>query len=98
LPGFVHSAVELRIYRHGKVEHYAVAGGFVETAPVRIRVLATFASHGGPQIEIEAACQRAKRALETAATEGLAEIAAKLADLRSELLRLAQDAKRTRRR
>jgi F-type H+-transporting ATPase subunit epsilon len=103
LPGHIPMLVdlaagELRIYRQGRVEQYAVAGGFVEIAPARIRVLATFASHGGPHIEIDAACHRARLALETAATEGPAEIAAELADLRSELLHLAQDAKRKRRR
>ncbi len=91
------AAGELRVYRNGGVESYAVAGGFVQVRPQAVRIVATFASTGEAEAEIEAACQRARQALETAATEDPAVIAAELADLKAELARLCEEKKRQRR-
>lgn len=78
---------ELRIHRNGEVESFVVAGGFVQVHPVLVRVVASFATSGVGEDEIEAACQRAKAAIEQAAGEDPALIAASLADFRTELSR-----------
>jgi len=86
-------AGELRIHRHGQVECFAVAGGFVQIYPYQVRIIATFAS-AGDEKEIDAACQRAQQALENAATASPNLIAMELADLKRELLRLKQTRQR----
>jgi F-type H+-transporting ATPase subunit epsilon len=98
LPGHVPilvdlAAGELRVYRNGGVDSYAVAGGFVQVRPQAVQIVATFASAGEAEAEIDAACQRAKQALETAAMEDPAVIAAELADLKTELAHLCQEKK-----
>lgn len=84
------SAGELRVLRNGGVEYFAVAGGFAVITPTLIRILATFASAGEMESNIESACQRARQAMEIAATESPEIIAVELLDLKSELIHLAK--------
>ena len=81
---------ELRVYQTGRIDYYAVAGGYVQVLPELVRVVATFAITGAAETEIDAACQRAKSALETAAAEDPALIAAEIASLKGALIRLSQ--------
>lgn len=93
LPGHIPMLVdlapgELRLHRNGTVDRYVVTGGFVQVHPGLVRVVASFATSGLAENEIEAACQRAKAAMEQAAGEDPALIAASLADFRGELTRM----------
>lgn len=94
LPGHVPLLVglsggELRVYRQGDLDRYAVAGGFVQVQPGELRVMATFAATGAELMEIDLACQRARKALEAATEEDPVVIAGELAALRSEMTRLS---------
>ncbi len=80
---------ELRVFHGGKVDRFAVAGGYVQVRPYAVQIVATFASTGDEEA-IENACQRAKFALETVAAENPATIEAELVVLRSDLCRLQQ--------
>lgn len=90
------AAGELRVYRQGQVELFAVAGGFVQVRPNSVRVVAAFASDGEDEA-IDAACQRARYALETTLPEDPELITADLIQLKGELLRLRQGPHRKRR-
>jgi F-type H+-transporting ATPase subunit epsilon len=100
LPGHVPvmtmlAAGELRIYQQGPhPDCYAVAGGFAEIGPEFVRILASFASAGEEEAMIDAACARAKEAMEATAEFSPDVIAAELANLRDELLRLRLRGKR----
>ncbi len=84
------AAGELRVYRNGDADCYAVAGGYVQVLPQLVRVVASFAENGAPETDIDVACARARNALETAAAEDPALVAVELQNLKAELLRLAQ--------
>jgi F-type H+-transporting ATPase subunit epsilon len=84
---------ELRIYQGQKVQVFLVAGGFAQVHPDSVRIVATFASTSDEQ-NIEAACQRARQALEIAATEPPSVIEAELIELKEEFVRMKQTQKR----
>ena len=81
---------QLRIFARDNLERFAVAGGFVEVLPGRVRILAVFASAETESVAIEDACVRARAALETAAGQSPAQIAAEMVSLKGEFARLAQ--------
>jgi len=85
---------ELRIHRRDSLELFAIAGGFAQIMPGGIKMLATFAVAENADNDIESACRRAKSAMEIAATESPSVVAAELADLRRELVILAQRQKK----
>jgi F-type H+-transporting ATPase subunit epsilon len=87
---------ELRVYLRDEVQTYAVAGGCVQARPDFVRIAAIFASPGEEESRIEQACQRAQAALETAANEPAAVIQAELADLRLEMVKMAEDRRKKR--
>jgi F-type H+-transporting ATPase subunit epsilon len=83
------SAGELRVHTHNNIQYFALAGGYVQVFPSFIRIVASFASSGEDEAQIENACERAKAALEQAQSEDPALIAAELRDLRGELMSLS---------
>lgn len=85
---------ELRIHQRDSLELFAIAGGFAQIMPGGIRMLATFAVAENADNDIEAACRRAKGAMENAASEDPSIVAAELADLRRELVVMAQRQKK----
>lgn len=83
------SAGELRVHTQNNIQYFALAGGYVQVFPSFIRIVASFASSGEDEAQIENACERAKAALEQAQSEDPALIAAELRDLRGELVSLS---------
>ena len=83
------SAGELRVHHQGKIDRFAIAGGFAQVRPSSVRILATFASECGDESEIEKACQRAKTMLE-AAEAAPSSVDSDLRALRTEMALLAR--------
>ena len=84
------SAGSLRIHRGGKVESYAVAGGFAQVDASSVRILAAFASEESEEEKIEEACQRARDSLDLAGALPQEVRDAELALLKMEFFRLAR--------
>jgi F-type H+-transporting ATPase subunit epsilon len=100
LPGHVPlltdlAAGELRIFHPQELYRFAVAGGYVQVHPTSVRIVATFASPGEDEARIDAACERAKEALELSSQENPAVIEAELFTLRHEFSRLKPTRPRT---
>jgi F-type H+-transporting ATPase subunit epsilon len=73
LPGHAHlvtaiAAGELVYYHGDKVDALVLAGGHAEIQPDRVRIVADFAAEGDEGETLEAACERARAALEEAGT------------------------------
>jgi F-type H+-transporting ATPase subunit epsilon len=84
---------ELRIYQGNTARVFLVAGGFAQVRPDAVRIVASFASTSDEQ-NIEAACQRARQALEIASLESPSAIEAELIELKEEFIRVKQTQKR----
>jgi F-type H+-transporting ATPase subunit epsilon len=91
------SVGELRIHTQNGTQYYALAGGYVQIFPAFMRIVASFASSGEEEAQIDNACRRAQSSLEQAESEDPALIAAELKDLRKELVTLSSQKKRTKR-
>ena len=83
------SVGELRVYAQNEVQYFALAGGYVQVFPTFMRIVASFASSGEDEAQIDNACRRARTALEQAQSEDPALIAVELKDLRNELVSLS---------
>lgn len=90
------SVGEMRVYQNNEITCYALAGGFAEVRPERMRIVATFATPGEDDARIEEACLRAKSALETAENENPAVIQAEVESLKFEMLKLSEELRRKR--
>lgn len=85
------SAGEMRIYREDGLHVFAVAGGFAQINPDSVRMVVSFAADSASEnLDIEAACARAKDALDSAGTASKAAMEADLALLKTGLLRLRE--------
>ncbi len=83
------SAGELRVHCDDGLRSFVVAGGFVRVSPEAVQLLLTFASAKmDDDSEIEAACQRAREALEQEAILSQAAIDADIAMVEACLARL----------
>lgn len=80
---------EVRLYRGDNVERLAVSGGFVQITAHHVRMLTSFAGRSD-ETDIEAACERARRALEDIDELTPEEAAAETAMLRSALAALSR--------
>ena len=80
---------ELRIFQGQTTQAFLVSGGFAHVRPDSVHIVATFAATGDEQ-NIEAACRRARQALEIASAENPAVIEAELIELKEEFVRMKQ--------
>ena len=84
---------ELRIFQRQTTQAFLVSGGFAHVRPDSVRIVATFAATGDEQ-NIEAACHRARQALEIASAENPSVIEAELIELKEEFVRMKQNENR----
>ncbi len=88
-------AGEMRLHGKDQVTAYALAGGFMEVTPRRVRLLTSFA--GGEEVEDEAgAVERARAALEGMGSLSEEQVKAELAALQTQLRHLAETSGRRR--
>ena len=83
------SVGQMRVYREGAAEYFALAGGFVQVSGTGVRLLASFAG-GEPEGSVEEALERARRALEDMALISEEQVKAELAFLQSQLIHLSE--------
>jgi F-type H+-transporting ATPase subunit epsilon len=84
---------ELRIYQGTSLRVFLISGGFAHVRPDAVRIVATFSTTSDEQ-NIEAACQRARQALENAATEDTSAIEPELIELKQVFFHVKQSQKR----
>jgi F-type H+-transporting ATPase subunit epsilon len=89
------SAGEVRVHRNGEVHAFAIAGGFLQIHGDLVRILASFASEGEEDAQIDLACERARDALGKYESATSAAVEADVAALRAEFAALRK-LKRTR--
>ena len=82
------SAGEVRIHQKDGMRSFAIAGGFLEVSRDTVRILASFASEGEEEAQIDQACERAREALAANDSVRSEVIENDLAALRAELAAL----------
>ena len=82
------SAGKVRVHQKDGMRSFAIAGGFLQVNRDMVRILASFASEGEEEAQIDRACERAREAL--AANDALRSevIEGDLAALKAELAAL----------
>ena len=80
-------AGEIKVYSAEGVSSFVVLGGYAEIEPMWISALALFASAAEEKVQIDAACERAREALELAENQPPQQLEDDMARLRIELSR-----------
>lgn len=85
---------ELTLYIDGEPQSFALAGGYAEIGPSRVRVLATFAVGDSGTEEVNEACERARAALEASGAVPPDIVDAEIAALSATMLHIAEAARK----